>query len=146
MAKTHDLPDAPNPQSTHDRQSAYALPVVTTGFASPADDFLEGRLSLDALLVLNKDSTFFVRAEGDSMVGAGIFNGDLLVVDRSLNPTSGSIVIAVVDGELTVRRLIRHEVTVILKPENPSFKEIEFRDEQELQVWGVVTSTIKRFV
>jgi len=119
---------------------------VTTGFASPADDFLEGRLSLDALLVLNKDSTFFVRAEGDSMVGAGIFNGDLLVVDRSLNPTSGSIVIAVVDGELTVRRLIRHEVTVILKPENPSFKEIEFRDEQELQVWGVVTSTIKRFV
>ena len=62
---------------------------MTTGFASPADDYLEGRLSLDALLIQNKDATFFVRAEGDSMVGAGIFNGDLLVVDRSLTPTSG---------------------------------------------------------
>ena len=80
------------------------------------------------------------------MVGAGIFNGDLLVVDRSLTPSSGCIVIAVVDGELTVRRFIQKGETVILKPENPGFKEIEFKDDQELQVWGVVTSTIKRFV
>jgi DNA polymerase V len=118
---------------------------VTTGFASPADDYLEGRLSLDALLIHNKESTFFVRAEGDSMVGAGIFDGDLLVVDRSLTPASGSIVIAVVEGELTVRRLMQHEDNVTLKPENPAYKEIEFKDGQEFQVWGVVTSTIKRF-
>jgi DNA polymerase V len=119
---------------------------VTTGFASPADDYLEGRLSLDSLLIHNKEATFFVRAEGDSMVGAGIFDGDLLVVDRSLIPTSGNIIIAVVDGELTVRRLIQHHGNAILKPENPAFAEIEFKDGQELQVWGVVTSTIKKLV
>lgn len=119
---------------------------MTTGFASPADDYLEGRLSLDTLLIQNKDSAFFVRAEGDSMVGAGIFGGDLLVVDRSLTPTSGSIVIAVIEGELIVRRFFQQDATVVLKPANPSFKEIQFKDEQELQVWGVVTSTIKKFV
>lgn len=76
---------------------------MTIGFASPADAYLEGRLSLDALLIHNRDSTFFVRAKGDSMSGAGVFDGDLLVVDKSLTPAFGSIVIAVIDGELTVR-------------------------------------------
>jgi DNA polymerase V len=118
---------------------------VTTGFASPADDYLEGKLSLDTLLIHDRDSTFFFRAEGDSMVGAGIYEGDLLVVDRSLTPASGSIVIAVVDGILTVRRLIQKKTVVILKPENPAYQDIEFKDGQELQVWGVVTSTIKSF-
>ena len=80
------------------------------------------------------------------MMGAGIFEGDLLVVDRSLIPTSGSIVVAVVDGELTVRRLVQCKPHVTLKPENPVFKEIKFNDGRELQVWGVVTSTIKKFV
>jgi len=78
------------------------------------------------------------------MVGAGICDGDLLVVDRSLTPTSGCIVIAVVDGELTVRRFIELEDKCTLKPENPAFMEIEFKDGQELQVWGVVTATIKK--
>lgn len=118
---------------------------MTTGFASPADDYLEGRLSLDTLLIQNRDSTFFVRAKGDSMVGAGIFDGDLLVVDKSLAPASGTIVIAVIDGELTVRRFIQRDGNVILKPENPAHKEIVFKEGLELQVWGVVTSTIKRF-
>ena len=119
---------------------------MTTGFASPADDYLEGRLSLDALLIQNKEATFFVRAKGDSMIGAGISEGDLLVVDKSLTPASGNIIIAVIDGDLTVRRLIQRGGIVILQPENPGFKEIEFKDGQVLQVWGVVTSTIKRFV
>ena len=119
---------------------------MTTGFASPADDYLEGRLSLDALLIQNKEATFFVRAKGDSMVGAGIFDDDLLVVDKSLTPASGNIVIAVVDGDLTVRRFIQRDGNVILQPENPSFKEMEFKEGSELQVWGVVTSTVKRFV
>ena len=79
------------------------------------------------------------------MVGAGIFDGDLLVVDKSLTPTPGNIIIAVIDGDLTVRRLAARDGNVILKPENHSFKEIEFKDGEELQVWGVVTSTIKRF-
>ena len=119
---------------------------MTTGFASPADDYLESRLSLDALLIQNKESTFFVRAEGASMIGAGIFDGDLLVVDRSLIPASGNVVIAVVDGELTVRRFIHNDGNAILKPENPCYKEIRFKDEPELQVWGIVTATIKKLV
>lgn len=80
------------------------------------------------------------------MVGAGIFDGDLLVVDKSLEPSSGDIVIAIVDGDLTVKRLIKRGDKVILKPENHRFMEIELQDGQELQVWGVVTSTVKKFV
>lgn len=119
---------------------------VAAGFPSPADDYIEGRLSLDEHLIQHKDSTFFVRAKGDSMVGAGIFDGDLLVVDKSLNPVSGDIVIAVVDGGLTVKRLIKRGEIVTLKPENHRFLEIEFKDGQELQVWGVVTSAVKKFI
>jgi DNA polymerase V len=118
---------------------------VAAGFPSPADDYIEGRLSLDEHLIQHKDSTFFVRAKGNSMVGAGIFDGDLLVVDKSLNPVSGDIVIAVVDGDLTVKRLIKRGETISLKSENPRYKEIEFQEGQELQVWGVVTSTVKKF-
>lgn len=118
---------------------------VAAGFPSPADDYIEDRLSLDAHLVHHKEATFFVRAKGSSMVGAGIFDNDLLIVDKSLSPSSGDIVIAVVDGELTVKRLIQRGGQVILKPENPNFKEIEFKDGQELQIWGVVTSAIKTF-
>ncbi len=119
---------------------------VTAGFPSPADDYIEGRLSLDEHLIQHKDSTFFVRAKGNSMVGAGIFDGNLLVVDKSLTPSSGDIIIAIVDGELTVKRLIKSGDKVILRPENSRFKEIELKEGQELQVWGVVTSTVKKFI
>lgn len=119
---------------------------VEAGFPSPADDYIEGRLSLDQHLIQHRDSTFFVRAKGLSMVGAGIFDGDLLVVDRSLTPVSGNIVIAVLDAELTVKRLVWREGQVIRQPENPDFKEIVLQDGQELQVWGVVTSTTKKFI
>lgn len=119
---------------------------VPAGFPSPADDYVEGRLSLDEHLVRHKEATFFVRAKGHSMAGAGIFDGDLLVVDKSLNPASGDIVIAVMDGELTVKRLIKLGERVILRPENPRFQDIELKDGQELQVWGVVTSSVKKFV
>jgi DNA polymerase V len=118
---------------------------VAAGFPSPADDYIEGKLSLDEHLVQHKDTTFFVRAKGNSMIGAGIFDGDLLVVDKSRTPVSGDIVIAQVDGDLTVKRLITRGDTITLKPENPRFKEIEFKDGQELQVWGVVTSSTKKF-
>jgi len=97
-------------------------------------------------LIAHKDATFFVRAKGNSMTGVGIFDGDLLVVDKSLSPHSGSIVIAVVDGDLTVKRFIQQKGTVVLQPANPRFKDIEFHEGQELQIWGVVTSTVKKFV
>lgn len=119
---------------------------VAAGFASPADDYVEGRLSLDEHLIRHKEATFFVRAKGNSMVGAGIFDGDLLVVDKSLTPTSGDIIIAVIDGDLTVKRFVQRGKKIILKPENPRFKEIELKDGQEFQVWGVVTSTVKKFI
>jgi len=117
---------------------------VAAGFPSPAEDYVEGRLSLDEHLVPHPEATFFVRARGNSMVGAGIFDGDLLIVDKSLAPLSGHIVIAVVDGELTVKRLIRRGGTLLLKAENPQFQEITFREGQELQVWGVVTASVTR--
>jgi DNA polymerase V len=119
---------------------------VAAGFPSPADDYIREKLSLDEYLVRHREATFFVRAKGNSMVGAGILDGNLLVVDLSLTPSSGDIVIAIIDGELTVKRFIRRDGSVILKPENPRFKEIVFKEGQELQVWGVVTATIKKFI
>ncbi len=119
---------------------------VAAGFPSPADDYIEGRLSLDEHLIQHRNATFFVRAKGNSMIGAGIHDGDLLVVDKSLNPASGDIVIAVVDGDLTVKRLQKRGGIYSLKPENPLFEEMLFKEGQELQVWGVVTATIKKFI
>jgi len=103
-------------------------------------------LSLDEHLVAHRDSTFFVRAKGNSMVDAGIFDGSLLVVDRSLSPGIGDIVIAVVDGEMTVKRLGWRNGQYVLKPENSSYPEIQLKEGQELQVWGVVTSTVRKFL
>ena len=119
---------------------------VSAGFPSPADDYIEGQLSLDEHLIQHKEATFFVRAKGSSMVGAGIFDGDILVVDKSLTPSSGSIVIAIVDGGMTVKFLSKCGQKVSLKSANPRYKDIEFIEGQELQVWGVVTSSVKKFV
>ena len=118
---------------------------MTTGFASPADDFIEGKLSLDKLLVQNKEATFFVRAEGEAMEDACISHGDLLVVDKSITPISGHIVIAVVEGDLIVRRYIEHDGLISLKADNPIFKDIDFKDGEELKIWGVVTAMVKQF-
>ena len=122
------------------------LHKVPAGFPSPADDYIADRLSLDQHLIAHKEATFFVRATGNSMVNAGIFDGDLLVVDKSITPQHGHIVIAVIDGELTVKRLHQRDGQTLLKAENPRYKDIELKDGQELQVWGVVTSTIKKLV
>jgi len=118
---------------------------VAAGFPSPADDYIEGRLSLDEHLIQHKDSTFFVRAKGNSMTGAGIFDGDLLVVDKSLNAHDGDIVVAVIDGGFTVKYLSQQGNAVVLKPANAKFKDIEFKDGEELQIWGVVTSSVKKY-
>lgn len=115
---------------------------VPAGFPSPADDYVECRLSLDDLLIEHREATFFVRAKGNSMIGAGIHDGDVLVVDKSLQASHGDIVIAVVDGEFTVKTLRKRGASVILHPENPRHKDIEFKEGQELQIWGVVTSSI----
>lgn len=118
---------------------------VVGGFPSPADDYIQDRISLDEHLIANKDATFFVRVQGNSMIGAGIFDGDLLVVDKSIAPTCGQIVVAIIDGESTVKRLVLRDNKTILKAENRRFKDIELQEGQELQVWGVVTATVKKF-
>ena len=117
---------------------------VCAGFPSPADDYVAATLDLNEHLIAHKEATFFLRATGQSMIGAGIHDGDLLVVDRSLGPTHRSVVIAVVDGEFTVKRLYKRAGRIRLLAENPDYAPIEFADGQELQVWGVVTNVIHR--
>ncbi len=119
--------------------------AVMAGFPSPAEQYVERPLDLNELLVARPAATYFVRAEGDSMEGAGIRAGDLLVVDRSLEPEDGSIVIACVDGEFTVKTLRLGRNGVRLVAANPAYKPIRFKGEMELQVFGVVTAVIHRF-
>jgi len=115
---------------------------IAAGFPSPADDYVEDRIDLNQHLIRHKEATFFLRVQGDSMLGAGIHNGDLLVVDRALEPVDGKIVIAVLDGELTVKRLERRAGQVRLMPENVAFAPIVVNNEQDLVIWGVVTNVI----
>ena len=117
---------------------------VPAGFPSPAEDHMEGGLDLNELMVRHPTATFFVRAAGDSMTGAGIHSGDILVVDKSLAPEPGNIVIAEVDGEFTVKRLRRDGRTVWLMPENEAFDPIVLGDGADLRVWGVVTFVVHR--
>lgn len=118
---------------------------IAAGFPSPADDDIEASIDLNQHLVSHPAATFFVRVQGDSMVGAGIHNGDLLVVDRALEAKSGSIVVAVVDGELTVKRLKITGERVWLMPENPAYPPLEIRDGMALHLWGVVAHAVRSF-
>ena len=115
---------------------------ISAGFPSPADDYIKDRLDLNELLVKNKAATFFLRVKGDSMVNAGIHHGDIIVVDRSVQPAHRSIVVAVVDGELTVKRLITRSGVTELHAENPRYVPICLQEGQELTIWGVVTSSV----
>ncbi|MCE3231560.1 MAG: response UmuD protein [Alphaproteobacteria bacterium] len=115
---------------------------VQAGFPSPADDHLEESLDLNKHLIQHPAATFFVRASGNSMVNASINNNDILVVDRSLEPKHGDIVIAALNGELTVKRLHAKDKRVALKPENPDYPVIEITEEMEFLIWGVVTSVV----
>jgi DNA polymerase V len=115
---------------------------IRAGFPSPADDHLEATIDLNQHYVRHPAATFFVRVQGTSMIGAGIHSGDMLVVDRSLEAKSGSIVIAVVNGEMTLKRLLLSGDEVWLMPENPDFQPLQILDGMELQLWGVVAHVI----
>lgn len=115
---------------------------VAAGFPSPADDYVEARLDLNELLVRRQEATYFLRVKGDSMQGAGIHAGDLIVVDRSIEAQDGAVVVAEVDGALTIKRLRLHAAQPELHPENPAYPVIRFKEGQELRIWGVVTSSI----
>ncbi len=119
---------------------------VVAGFPSPAEQYIEMPLDLNELLVGKPAATYFVRAAGDSMLGAGIRPGDILVVDRSLEAADGSIVIAAVDNEFTVKYLRRDENGIRLEAANRKYKPILFSGDMELRLFGVVTAVIHRFV
>lgn len=116
--------------------------AVSAGFPSPADDYIDRSLDLNEFLVEHPASTFFVRVQGDSMIGAGIHDGDILVVDRSAQPTDKKIVIAIVEGELTVKRLRMDNDNKQLVPENPQYAPIDIT--AGCEIWGVVTSVIRK--
>ena len=115
---------------------------VSAGFPSPADDYKEKKLDLNDLLIRQPEATFFAKASGDSMTGAGIFDGDMLIVDRSITATDGKIVIAVVNGELTVKRFKLVDRTAQLHAENPKYSPITLCEGDNVNVWGVVTNVI----
>ena len=118
------------------------LNPVTAGFPSPASDYVDKSIDLNEVLIKNKPATFLVKALGDSMINAGIFSGDILIVDKSITPTSKNIVVAILNGEFTVKKFIKENSKVILRPENPKYKDIEINNEDDFKIWGVVTFVI----
>ena len=126
-----------------------ALPIyssaVSAGFPSPAEDYLESKLDLNEHLIHHPSATFMVRATGDSMTGVGIFSGDILIVDRSVQAKHGSIIIAVINAELTVKRLYRRKGVIRLEAANPAYPSLNVSDDMELWCWGVVTAAIHQY-
>jgi DNA polymerase V len=125
-------------KSLFERQRALLRKAVPAGFPSPADDYVERRLSLDEHLIQHKESTFFMRVAGHSMRDLGIFDGDLLVVDRAAAATHGCVVVAVVDGEFTVKQLLYTAQGKVLRAAHPDYPDVVVSAEQEFSIWGVV--------
>jgi DNA polymerase V len=130
-----------------DFENTNELPFISSGikagFPSPAADFDESKISLDNVLVKNREATFYAKASGNSMTGADINDGDILVIDRSLEPQNNKIAVCFIDGEFTVKRIKTEEDCVYLMPENKNYKPIKVTDENELIIWGIVTYVIK---
>lgn len=115
---------------------------VSAGFPSPADDFIDKKLDLNEALIKHPAATFFVKVQGESMQDIGIFNQDLLIVDRSLNPKDGQVIVAVLNGEFTVKQIKRKNNQLFLVPQNKAFSPIEITKEMDFLIWGVVTYAI----
>src|SRR5665213_4129069 len=128
-------------------QTSQTVPLMdgtaSCGFPSPADDYLDRPLDFNELLIQNPAATFAVRLASDSMTGAGLFPGDIAVVDRSVTPTPGCIVLAILDGEFTVKRYRPRAGGVVLEADNPAFDAIELSEERAFEIWGVITKSIR---
>ncbi|MBP6343556.1 MAG: translesion error-prone DNA polymerase V autoproteolytic subunit [Candidatus Omnitrophica bacterium] len=118
------------------------LSPIRAGFPSPADDYIEKQLDLNEHLIKHPAATFLLKATGNSMINAGIFPGDLLIVDRSLEAVNNKIVVAVLNGEFTVKRLRKRQGRITLLAENPNFPPIEIPDEADFEIWGVVAHVL----
>jgi DNA polymerase V len=131
-----------------DLDNPIEIPFITAGikagFPSPAADFDENKISLDAVLVKNRETTFYAKASGASMSGAGIDDGDIMVIDRSLEPGNNKIAVCLLDGEFTVKRIKVSKDEMLLMPENKAFEPIKITEENQLIIWGIVTYVIKK--
>ena len=132
------------PQQDQNRSMPLAYTGVSAGFPSPADDFKELRISIDQEVVKNEEATFYARVAGQSMQGAGLDDGDLLVIDRSKEPEDNAIAVCFIDGEFTVKRLKVEAECVYLMPENPNYSPIRVTEDNQLIIWGVVTYVVKK--
>ncbi|WP_426431680.1 LexA family protein [Winogradskyella sp. HB-48] len=132
------------PEQIEDAGANFFDTGISAGFPSPADDFKEQRLSLDEELVKNKEATFYARVSGQSMIGAGLDDNDLLIVDRSLEPMNNKIAVCFLDGEFTVKRLRVERDKVWLLPENPNYPPIKVTEDNDFVIWGIVTNVIKK--
>ena len=130
-----------------DISSKLSLPIVdsgiSAGFPSPADDFLDTSIDLNKILITNKDATFYGRVKGDSMIDAGLSDGDLLIIDKSLEPKDGKIAVCFIDGEFTVKRIKITNKCIYLVAENKNYKPIKVTDDNDFLIWGIVTTVIK---
>ena len=118
---------------------------ISAGFPSPADDYEEENIDLNEHLIKNPFSTFFLKVKGSSMINAGILDKDLIIVDKSLIPKPGNIVIAMIDGEFTIKKLKIKNGKLYLKAENNNYQDIDFKDYREIQIWGVVIYSVHDF-
>ena len=139
ILSSRDLKPEPSP-----REWPVFASTISAGFPSPADDYIENCIDLNEYLVQHKEATFFLRVQGDSMMGLGILNNDLLVVDRSLPVEDGKIVIAAIGDEFTVKQLVYSQKGCILKAANPAYQDIIVDSENDLEVWGVVRWAIHK--
>ena len=132
------------PDTAPDREIPGAGSGVHAGFPSPAEDHIEGRLDLNKLAVTHPDATFFARVEGDSMKDDCIEDGDLLVIDKSLKPEDGNVVVSYLDGEFTLKRIQIKKGKIYLVPANEKYKVLEVSDDTDFRVWGVVRYVLKK--
>jgi len=116
--------------------------TVSAGFPSPADDFLEGSIDLNQFLIDNVAATFLVRVQGESMLGAGIFPRDILIIDRSKNPKSGQVILAILNGEFLLKRYKKNDLGVLLESANPDYANVQVVEGDDFQIWGVVKYVI----
>lgn len=132
------------PNFENSRELPFITSGIKAGFPSPAADFDETRISLDKALVKNPDTTFYAKANGQSMKGAGIDDGDIMVIDRSIEPRNNKIAVCLIDGEFTVKRIKKTKEELLLMPENSDFQPIKINEDNQLVIWGIVTYVIKK--
>lgn len=132
------------PDNQNQKHLLLANEAISAGFPSPAEDFKELKISIDQEVVKNESATFFARVDGESMQGAGLDDGDLLVIDRSKEPENGKIAVCFIDGEFTVKRLKVKDNCIYLMPENSKYKPLKVTSENQLIIWGIVTYVVKK--